>query len=64
MFEGFQKKAGLEMNRVQYRNTVEAANDLAEGRIQLMIEAYGIVRPLVEAGKLGFWHSPPANAQP
>ena len=35
-----------------YRNTVQAANDLAEGRIQLMMSAFAIVRPLVEAGKL------------
>jgi len=52
MFEGFQKKAGLHIARVPYRNTVQAANDLAEGRIQLMLAAYAIVRPLVEAGKL------------
>ena len=52
MFEGFQKKAGLHIARVPYRNTVQAANDLAEGRIQLMMAAYAIVRPLVQAGKL------------
>ena len=52
MFDGFQKKNGLEIARVPYRNTVQAANDLAEGRIQLMLAAYAIVRPLIEAGKL------------
>jgi len=52
VFEGFQKKAKLEITRVPYRNTVQAANDLAEGRIQLMMAAFAIVRPLVEAGKL------------
>jgi len=52
MFEGFQKKANLEIAKVPYRNTVQAANDLAEGRIQLMMSAFAIVRPLVEAGKL------------
>jgi tripartite-type tricarboxylate transporter receptor subunit TctC len=31
---------------------VQAANDLAEGRIQMMMAAYAIVRPLVQAGKL------------
>ncbi len=46
MFEGFQKKANLQFTRVPYRNTVQAANDLAEGRIQLMMAAYAIVRPL------------------
>ncbi len=52
MFEGFQKKANLEVARVPYRNTVQAANDLAEGRIQLMMSAFAIIRPLVQAGKL------------
>src|SRR5262245_42255792 len=52
MFEGFQKKAGLEIAKVPYRNTVQAANDLAEGHIQLMMSAFAIVRPLVQAGKL------------
>ena len=31
---------------------MQAANDLAEGRIQLMMAAYAITRPHVEAGKL------------
>ena len=52
MFEGFQKKAGLEIARVPYRNTVQAATDLAEGRIQLMMSAIAILRPHVQAGKL------------
>jgi len=52
MFEGFQKKEGVVIAKVPYRNTVQAANDLAEGRIQMMMAAYAIVRPLVQAGKL------------
>ena len=52
IFEGFQKKAGLEIARVPYRNTVQAATDLAEGRIQLMMSAIAIVRPHVQAGKI------------
>jgi len=52
MFEAFLKKANLQMARVPYRNTVQAANDLAEGRIHVMMAAYAIVRPLVDAGKL------------
>lgn len=52
VFDGFQKKAGLEIVRVPYRNTVDAANDLSQGRIQLMMAAYAIVRPHVEAGRL------------
>jgi tripartite-type tricarboxylate transporter receptor subunit TctC len=52
VFDGFQKKAGLEFAKVPYRNTVQAATDLAEGRIQLMMSAYAILRPHVQSGKL------------
>jgi tripartite-type tricarboxylate transporter receptor subunit TctC len=52
VFDGFQKKAGLQIAKVPYRNTVQAATDLAEGRIQLMMSAYAIVRPHVQSGKL------------
>jgi tripartite-type tricarboxylate transporter receptor subunit TctC len=52
VFDGFQKKAGLEIAKVPYRNTVQAATDLAEGRIQLMMSAYAILRPHVQSGKL------------
>jgi tripartite-type tricarboxylate transporter receptor subunit TctC len=51
-FEAFLKKANLQMARVPYRNTVQAANDLAEGRIHVMMAAYAIIRPLVDSGKL------------
>src|SRR5436309_3592779 len=34
-FAGFLKRAGLSMSRVPYRNLVEAANDLGEGRVQV-----------------------------
>jgi tripartite-type tricarboxylate transporter receptor subunit TctC len=37
---------------VPYRNPVEAANDLAEGRVQVYEAALAIVRPQVEAGKI------------
>jgi len=46
------KKAGGEFTRVPYRNPVQAATDLAEGRIQFYIGAYAIVRPHIEAGKV------------
>ena len=52
VFDGFQKKAGLQIAKVPYRNTVQAATDLAEGRIQLMMSAYAILRPHVQSGKL------------
>jgi tripartite-type tricarboxylate transporter receptor subunit TctC len=52
VFDGFQKKAGLQIVKVPYKNTVQAATDLAEGRIQLMMSAYAILRPHVQSGKL------------
>jgi tripartite-type tricarboxylate transporter receptor subunit TctC len=42
----------LEIARVPYRDTVLAANDLAEGRIQLMLSAIAIIRPHVQTGKI------------
>jgi len=52
LFEGYLKGAGLEMAKVPYRNPVEAANDLAEGRVQVYEAALAIVRPQVQAGKI------------
>jgi tripartite-type tricarboxylate transporter receptor subunit TctC len=51
-FSGFLKSANLDITRVPYRDTVQAANDLAEGRIQLMLAAIAIVRPHVQAGRV------------
>src|SRR6516165_5917338 len=45
MFAAFLKNAGLSMSKVPYRNLVEAANDLAIGRIQINVTAFAIVRP-------------------
>jgi tripartite-type tricarboxylate transporter receptor subunit TctC len=52
LFAGFLKSAGVTMTKVPYRNLVEAANDLAEGRVQVYQSAYAIVRPQVQAGKI------------
>ena len=52
LFAGFLKHAGLNMTKVPYRNPVEAANDLAEGRVQAYLSALAIVRPQIEAGKI------------
>ncbi len=49
---GFLKQSGAEIARVPYRDTVQAINDLAEGRIQLYVAAYAIMRPHVQAGKV------------
>jgi tripartite-type tricarboxylate transporter receptor subunit TctC len=52
LFAGFLKSAGLTMTKVPYRNPVEAANDLAEGRVQVYESALAIVRPHLESGKI------------
>ena len=52
MFAAFLKNAGLSMSKVPYRNLVEAANDLASGRIDINVTAYAIARPQIEAGKV------------
>jgi tripartite-type tricarboxylate transporter receptor subunit TctC len=52
MFESYLKSTGLKMSKVPYRNAVDAANDLAEGRIQVYRSAYAIVRPRLESGKI------------
>ena len=50
--EGFLKSAGIQMTRIPYRDTVQALNDLGEGRIQMYIAALAIVRPQLQAGRI------------
>jgi tripartite-type tricarboxylate transporter receptor subunit TctC len=50
LFAGFLKNANLNVSKVPYRNQVEAANDLATGRIHINETAYAIVQPRVQAG--------------
>jgi tripartite-type tricarboxylate transporter receptor subunit TctC len=52
MFEGWLKSIGADIKKVPYRNPVEAANDLASGRVQLYESAYAIARPQIQAGKI------------
>jgi tripartite-type tricarboxylate transporter receptor subunit TctC len=52
LYGGFLKNAGIDMAKVPYRNPVEAATDLAAGRIQVNETALAIVRPHIEAGKV------------
>jgi tripartite-type tricarboxylate transporter receptor subunit TctC len=49
---GFLKNMNLQAAKVPYRDIMQAPNDLAEGRIQLLMSSYASMRPLVEAGKL------------
>ena len=52
VFAGWLKQEGLSINKVPYRNPVDAANDLAEGRVQVYEAALAIVRPQMESAKI------------
>jgi tripartite-type tricarboxylate transporter receptor subunit TctC len=52
LFEGFEKSDGVKWTRVPYRDTVQALNDLADGRIDVWAGAYTIARGQVQAGKV------------
>jgi tripartite-type tricarboxylate transporter receptor subunit TctC len=52
LFEGFLKGENLDIKKVPYRNPVEAANDLSEGRVQVYESALAIARPQMQAGKI------------
>ena len=52
VFAGWLKQEGLNINKVPYRNPVDAANDLAEGRVQVYEAALAIVRPQLKSGKI------------
>ena len=49
---GFIKQNGLQMERIGYKDTVSALNDLIEGRIQFYTAAYAIVRTQAQAGRI------------
>jgi len=52
IFAGWLKQEGLNVNKVPYRNPVDAANDLAEGRVQVYEAALAIVRPQLLTRKI------------
>ena len=52
LFAGWLKQEGLNINKVPYKNPVDASNDLSENRVQVYEAAYAIVRPQLESGKI------------
>jgi tripartite-type tricarboxylate transporter receptor subunit TctC len=52
ILSGFIKTQNLPVTRVPYRDIQQAPNDLAEGRIQLLMSSYATMRPLVQANKV------------
>jgi tripartite-type tricarboxylate transporter receptor subunit TctC len=49
IFGGWLKREGLD---IAYKNPVDAANDLAEGRVQVYESALAIIRPQLQTGKV------------
>jgi tripartite-type tricarboxylate transporter receptor subunit TctC len=49
---GWLKNSGLDVVKVPYRDIMQAPNDLAEGRIQVLGTSFAVVQPLMRAGKI------------
>jgi tripartite-type tricarboxylate transporter receptor subunit TctC len=49
---GWLKNMGLDVVEVPYRDIMQAPNDLAEQRIQLLSTSFAVVQPLMLAGKI------------
>jgi tripartite-type tricarboxylate transporter receptor subunit TctC len=52
LLAGWLQQEKLNITKVAYKNPVDAANDLGEGRVQLYESAYAIVRPQIQTGKI------------
>jgi tripartite-type tricarboxylate transporter receptor subunit TctC len=52
VFDYFVKTTGLEVQKIPYRDTVQAATDLGENRVQIYMSSYAILRPQTEAGRI------------
>jgi tripartite-type tricarboxylate transporter receptor subunit TctC len=52
VFDYFVKIAGLSLQKVPYRDTVQAATDLGEARLKIYMSSYAILRPQTEAGRI------------
>jgi tripartite-type tricarboxylate transporter receptor subunit TctC len=51
-FDYFVKTAGLSIAKVPYRDIVQAATDLSEGRVQVMMSSYAILQPHALGGRV------------
>jgi tripartite-type tricarboxylate transporter receptor subunit TctC len=52
LFEGFEKSDDVKWTKVPYRDTVQALNDLADGRLDVWCGAYTIARGQVQNDKV------------
>jgi tripartite-type tricarboxylate transporter receptor subunit TctC len=51
-FDYFVKTAGLTVTKVPYRDIVQAATDVGEGRLQIYMASYAILQPQTQAGRI------------
>jgi tripartite-type tricarboxylate transporter receptor subunit TctC len=51
-FDYFLKQAGVTMARIPYKNIVQSATDLGEGRLHIVASSYAILRPQQVAGRV------------
>jgi tripartite-type tricarboxylate transporter receptor subunit TctC len=49
---GFIKSMGLQIAKVPYRDIMQAPNDLAENRIQILSSSLAVAQPLMQAGRI------------
>lgn len=49
---GFIKQTGLQITKVPYRDIMQAPNDLAADRIQVLATSLAVVQPLAHAGRI------------
>ena len=52
LLSGLLKTENLQVAKVPYRDIMQAPNDVAEGRIQLLMSSLASMRPLAQAGKI------------
>lgn len=51
-FDFFLKNAGVSVARIPYKNIVQSATDLGEGRLQIVALSYAMMRPQHDAGRI------------
>ncbi len=51
-FDYFVKTSGLIIQKVPYRDIVQAATDVGEGRLQIYMASYAILQPQAQAGRI------------
>jgi tripartite-type tricarboxylate transporter receptor subunit TctC len=51
-FDYFIKTQGLSVQKVPYRDIVQAATDVGEGRLQIYMVSYAVLQPQAQAGRI------------